>query len=100
MQIACNTDATWSLNVTAIHACQPITCKGPTMTSAPSLNWNIFYKVFLQNQPSLATTNFMLVCQEDFHFVNQIANFSAVCGWDGYAEKYNLLNNLSIIRKD
>jgi hypothetical protein len=84
MELTCNTDGNWSLNATEIPACQPITCKGPTITSAPSLNWNIFYKVFLQNQPSLATTNFMLICQEDFHFVNQIANFTAVCGLDGY----------------
>jgi hypothetical protein len=50
---------------------------------APSSNWNLLYQLDFQVDPPPATTSFLLACLPDFHFVNQISNFSAVCGWDG-----------------
>ena len=79
----CNSDGNWSLQAPDIPTCSPITCQAPEMTTSPKLNWNISYKIFYQSESSPATTSFILICQEDYHFVNKIDNFTAVCGFDG-----------------
>ena len=57
------------------------------MTSSTELNWNISYKIFYQPNQSPATTSFLLICQEEFHFVNKIDNFTAECGINGLVSK-------------
>ena len=57
---------------------------GPALTLSLSQNWNVSYKIFHQAANSSATTSFLLMCKEDYHFVEQEATFEAVCGWDGY----------------
>jgi hypothetical protein len=79
----CNSDGNWSIQATDISTCIPITCQAPEMTTSPMLSWNISYKIFYQSEFSPATTSFILICQEDYHFVNQIDNFTALCGFDG-----------------
>ncbi len=56
---------------------------GPSTTLSPSQNWNISYQIFYQDFQSPATTSFILICKENYHFVNQIERLTAVCGIDG-----------------
>ena len=76
-------DGSWSPLPATIPICQPITCSAPPLTPPPSsMNWNVTYKVFIQDSPTLATTSLIYNCQKDFHFVDQVGNLTVTCGFD------------------
>ncbi len=37
-----------------------------------------------QADQSPASTKLILICEEDYHYVNKLDNFTAECGADGY----------------
>jgi hypothetical protein len=82
LELMCLMNGSWSLQPSDIPTCQPISCSAPAMTQATAKNWNISYMIYYKDNPSPATTTFILICKEDMFFVNRIANFTAVCGVD------------------
>ncbi len=65
------------------------------MTLSAALHWNVSYKIFHRSDLAPATTSFVLMCEQEYHFVNKIENFTAVCGFDGYLFSYVYVDFMS-----
>ncbi len=83
MTTLCQSDSTWSVNVSSLPntTCKPIYCNGPALPVSAQ-GWTIDYSVKINStnsSGSLMGTSFVVGCPANIYFQDQVGQISAQC---------------------